>query len=41
MDNPENLATLDTQNNMCWISPHTNKHKYGKYDMSPPTNNWR
>ena len=50
MGNPENLATLDTQNgdkqnttqhNMCWTSPYTNTHNYGKYDMSPPTNNWR
>ena len=27
--------------NMCWTSLYANKHKKHKYDLSPPTNNWR
>jgi len=28
-----------TKHNMRWTPPCTNKDKYRKYDMSPPTNN--
>jgi hypothetical protein len=43
MDNPEKLATLDTQDeenktktqhNMCWTPLYANKHKQGKQDMT-------
>jgi hypothetical protein len=26
---------------MCWTPLSANKHKEGKQDTSPPTNNWR
>jgi hypothetical protein len=29
-----------TQHNICWKPLCTNKHKWRKQNMSPPTNNW-
>ena len=48
MDNPEKPITHGTQDeakqkqhNYCWTPLYENKHKQGKQDMSPPTNNCR